>query len=66
MGVSLQISQVTPARTIIGTILDHINGICYDDAKTGKLKFKLIRNDYDENSLLTLTTSNCASCATAS
>lgn len=62
MGVSLQISQVTPARTVIGTILSHINGLCYDDAKTGKLKFKLIRNDYDENSLLTLTTTNCTSC----
>jgi len=62
MGVSLQISQVTPARTVIGTILSHINGLCYDDAKTGKLKFKLIRNDYDETKLLTLTTTNCASC----
>ena len=62
MGVSLQISQITPARTVIGAILSHINGMCYDDAKTGKLKFKLIRNDYDESKLLTLTTTNCVSC----
>ena len=62
MGVSVQISAVTPAKTVIGNILSHINGMFFDNPKTGKLTFKLIRNDYDENSLITLSVDNCESC----
>ena len=61
MGVSCLINTSNSAGDYINKILSHINGVCYDNPKTGKLTFKLIRNDYDENSLPIFSVNNCAS-----
>ena len=60
MGVSCLIDQVSNAESFINKILNHVNGVCFDDPKTGKLTFKLIRNDYEENKLSVFNESNCS------
>lgn len=60
LGVSALITSEAQAGQYIQKILNHINGIMYDDPYTGKLKFKLIRGDYDPNSLVVFDPSNCA------
>lgn len=59
LGVSCLINQVNTAGNYIQKILEHVNGICYDDPVTGKLTFKLIRPDYVLDDLLTFNPSNC-------
>ena len=41
--------------------MSHINGVKFDNPYTGKLEFRLIRNDYNVNDLPVFDTSNCAS-----
>ena len=60
-GVSCLINQVAIAGDYIQKILAHINGICFDDPKTGKLTFKLIRADFKIEDLPRFTPSNCMS-----
>ena len=60
MGVSCLINTTNSAGDYINKILSHINGVCYDNPKTGKLTFKLIRNDYDEKMLPVFSTNNCS------
>jgi len=43
------------------TVLEHINGVLRTDQSTGKIQLKLIRNDYDVESLITLDESNISS-----
>lgn len=60
-GISCQINKIDKAGVYIKKILEHINGVCYDDPITGKLTFKLIRNDYTIEKLPVFSTSNCES-----
>lgn len=46
------------AEDMMQDILDHIAGVYFEDKTTGKLRFKLIRGDYDTGSLPTLTKPN--------
>lgn len=59
LGISIKIDQTTPAKDVVNNILDLINAVKYADTATGKLIFKLIRNDYKEDELLILNQSNC-------
>ena len=51
LGVSCVINNVSKAGDYINKILNHINAVKYDDPKTGKITFKMIRNDYDVNKI---------------
>lgn len=62
LGVSCLINRVAQANEYVTKILSHINGVKYDNPMTGKLTFKLIRNDYDIDELKVFDTSNCESC----
>jgi hypothetical protein len=59
LGVSCLINSIGSAKNYITKILTHVNGVCYDNPTTGKLTFKLIRKDYDVDSLKQFNTSNC-------
>ena len=61
LGISCLINNVSKAGEYINNILTHISGVKYDDPKTGKLTFKLIRNDYDVEKIKRFDTSNCES-----
>lgn len=60
LGISVQLNSLTKGQTLIDTICEHINAARFSDPHTGKLVFKLIRDDYDVSSCLRLDTSNCA------
>jgi len=62
LGISGQINDVIKSADLIDKIMTHINGVKYVEPTTGKLTFKLIRNDYDVKSLPVANTSNCVSC----
>lgn len=51
LGISIKITSKTEVKTIIDNICDHLDMVRYDEPTTGKLTFKLIRDDYDLNSL---------------
>lgn len=61
LGISCVINNSTQAKEYIDKILSHINGVKYDDPTTGKLTFKLIRNDYEEKNLVEFNPSNSSS-----
>lgn len=61
VGISCLLNTSSTSGSVIEKILAHINGICYDNPVTGKLTFKLIRADYDVESLPVFDTSNCES-----
>lgn len=56
IGISVQISSKTQAQNLIDNILEHINAVKYADPVTGKLTFKLIRDDYNTDELMRLDT----------
>lgn len=58
LGVSVVYTNVSNANVLIDNILTHINGVRYNNPKTGKLTFKLLRNDYDEDKLKKFDVSN--------
>ena len=62
LGVSIVGSEYTTAEYYISKILEHINGVKYDEPVTGKLTFKLIRNDYQVDDIPVFDQSNCVSC----
>jgi len=62
LGISCLINRVSQANEYIIKILRHINGVKFDNPFTGKLTFKLIRNDYDMDKIKVFNTSNCESC----
>lgn len=62
LGVSCLINRTAQANEYVTKILNHINGVKYDDPKTGKLTFKLIRNDYDVSLVKNFNPSNTESC----
>lgn len=51
IGVTIVIKEITDAKTLINAILEHINGVRYVEPATGKLTFRLIRDDYDAATL---------------
>jgi hypothetical protein len=54
-GLSLMWVQQSTIEAFIREILDHIEATLYVDPSTGKITLRLIRNDYDEGTLDTLT-----------
>lgn len=60
LGISCLMTNISQANEYISKILTHINGVKYDDPLTGKLTFKLIRDDYDRDELKVFDTSNCS------
>jgi len=58
MGISILWSQQTSIEDFVEEIVRHIDAALYVDRTTGKFKLKLIRDDYDESSLLVLDQSN--------
>ena len=61
LGISCLINKTTKAGQVISKILNHVNGVYYDDPRTGKLTFKLIRNDYDMDKIPKFSPHNCNS-----
>jgi hypothetical protein len=59
LGISVTLSNKTTARTVIDSICDHVNMVRYQDPQTGKLTYKLIRDDYSTEELVVLNQSNC-------
>lgn len=58
MGISLLWDRQMPIEDFIQEIIRHIDATLYVDRVSGKFVLKLIRNDYDEDTLLTLNESN--------
>jgi hypothetical protein len=58
MGISILWDKEVPIEDFVSEILRHIDGVLYVSRTTGKFVLKLIRNDYDESSLITLNESN--------
>jgi len=60
LGISIQLTSIIKGQSVIDNICDHINAARFSDPHTGKLVFRLIRDDYDVNTCLRLDTSNCS------
>lgn len=60
MGISLLWDRQNTIEAFVQEIIKHIDGALYVDRTTGKFVLKLIRYDYDENSLLELNETNIA------
>lgn len=58
MGMSLLWDRQIPIEDFIKEVLKHIDGTVYVSRSTGQFVLKLIRDDYDEGSLLVLDESN--------
>ena len=54
MGISLLWDKQTPIEDFVSEIVRHINASLYVDRTTGLFVLKLIRNDFDEEDLITL------------
>lgn len=50
-GVSVQVTAEATGKKVIEEILRQIDGVAYQDSSTGRIIFKLIRDDYDVNLL---------------
>ena len=61
LGISCLINSISTVGDYIEKILDHINGVVYVSAKTGKLTFRLIRANYDVATLPVFDVNNCSS-----
>lgn len=57
-GASGVFSEEGEAPRLIVSLLDQMNGIVFEDHATGKLRLKLIRNDYSIDTIPALTWSN--------
>lgn len=57
-GLCFRYNRQDQLQTFIQQVLDHIGAAQYADLSTGKLKLKLIRNDYDPNQLPLFTYDN--------
>lgn len=58
-GLSMMWAKQTAIEEFIADILSHIQGTIYVNPMTGRISLKLIRNDYDAETLDILTPSNC-------
>jgi len=54
-GISFQIDNDTEVDAIVLRILEHIDGALYEDPSTGLYNLKLIRDDYDPETILEIT-----------
>lgn len=52
-GCSIIVTAESNGKTLIQEIIRQIDAIAYQDPETGKIKFQLIRDDYNVNTLLT-------------
>lgn len=52
-GCSVQVTAETSGKNLITEILRQVDGVAYQDPTTGKIKFILIRDDYDVDLLPT-------------
>lgn len=50
-GMCIRWTRTDEIKTFIQTVLDHVGGAIFDDRKTGKIKIRLIRNDYKKADL---------------
>lgn len=62
LGISMLMNQTQQVREYLQKIMTHINGVFFDNPLTGKLVFRLMRNDFDPNKIKKFDTSNCVSC----
>ena len=60
VGMSIQLNSITKAQTLSDNICEHINAVKFLDPVTGKLTFRLIRDDYNVDECLHLDVSNCS------
>ena len=60
LGVSLLWDRQSSAEDFVNEVLRHISGVLYVDRASGKYVIKLIRDDYEVESLLVLDDSNTA------
>lgn len=61
LGLAVPISQTGQARSIVDSICEHVNMVRYIDPRTGKLVYKLIRDDYDAATIPIINEKNCNS-----
>ncbi|VBB05560.1 tip attachment protein j [Lucifera butyrica] len=61
LGVTVTLSDKSEARSVVDSLCDHVNMVRYVDPRTGKLTFKLIRDDYDAATVPVLNEKNCSS-----
>jgi hypothetical protein len=61
-GISMLLDTPKDADKIIELILQHIDGVCFQDPSTGLWTLKLARPDYDEGDLLELNQDDIAEC----
>ncbi len=60
VGLSVQLTSKSKAQTLIDKICEHINAVRFSHPATGKLTFRLIRDDYKIENCLRLNPSNCS------
>jgi hypothetical protein len=60
LGCSFCFDQRMPARDMLKEIMRHVDGVYFEDTKTGKIKINLIRANYDYRSLYEINESNCS------
>lgn len=60
IGISVQLNSKSDAASLIDTICEHINAVKYADPRTGKIVFKLIRDDYDTEELQVVDVTNAS------
>lgn len=58
VGLTVKLTSKAKASNLIDAICEHVNAVRYIDPITGKLTYKLIRDDYDTSKLTVLNTSN--------
>lgn len=59
LGISIVVDAQAQAADVIEEILRHVDGVLFTDPATGKITFKLAREDYELGDLITLDNSNC-------
>lgn len=60
-GYSRTFENGETGEEMLGEILEQIHGLLYVDRATGKIKIRLIRNDYDPNTIPVINKTNCDS-----
>lgn len=58
-GLSMIWSRQSPIESFVTEVIDHIQATLFIDPRTGKFTLKLIRDDYDPETLPVLTPDNC-------
>lgn len=59
LGYSRAIENAGDGSSYITEILEHVDGVIYEDPADGLLKIKLIRNDYNPATLIEINKTNC-------